>query len=88
MNTGLVPQTAAIDCPGLSGLKKLTVVTIAMSGGNNPFQGLSMPEALALAGVLNIDVTLSEGDAGQQKVIDIPVVNLGGAQAFAAACAD
>lgn len=80
----------SVDANGanLTGLTKLTVVTAAMTGGVNPFDGLSMSECLAVAGSTSLDVTLTEADAGQEKQVDVPVMNLGGMQAFAAACAD
>ena len=71
----------------LSGLKLLTIATMPMSGGNNPFEGKSMTEILAM-GTAKFDVTLTPEDAGLQKTVDVPVVNLGGVQAFAAACSD
>lgn len=72
----------------LTGLAKLTIVSLAMTGGVNPFQGKSMTDCLALAGVQKVDVTITPTDAGQQKTVDVNVMNLGGSQAFAAACAD
>lgn len=72
----------------LSGLTKLTVATAIMTGGTNPFTGKSMTEILATAGVQKVDVTIVPADAGQQKVVDVTVMNLGGTQAFAAACSD
>ena len=79
----------AIDSDGsnLTGLTKITIVTVAMSG-EHPFEGKSMSEVLAVPGVVSIDVSLQESDAGTQKTVEMPVVNLGGQQAFAAACAD
>jgi len=38
---GLQQLLKRSDGNNLSGLKKLTVVTIAMSGGNNPFQAFA-----------------------------------------------
>lgn len=76
------------DGSELTGLVKLTVATLPMSEGINPFEGLSMPEILALTGVVTAEVELVPGDAGTQKEFDIAIVNLGGFQAFAAACAD
>jgi len=72
----------------LSGLTKLTVVSLPMTDGINPFDGLGMPEALGLPGVQKIDVAVVEADAGTEKQVDVAVMNLGGVQAFGAACAD
>ena len=69
----------------LSGLTKLTVATIA---GTTAFTGKTMTEILAISGVAKVDVTLTPADAGQQKVVDLPVTNLGGQQSIAAACSD
>jgi len=41
-----------------------------------------------MAGIQKIDVALTPADAGQQKTVDVTVMNLGGTQAFAAACSD
>ena len=83
-----------IACPtmdsngsNLTGLSKLTVVSLPMTV-SNPFESLSMTEALALPGVQSVDVALTPDDAGQQKTVDVAVMNLGGFQAFGAACAD
>lgn len=70
------------DGSNLTGLTKLTVVTVAMPTAANPLQGLTMTAALALPGVQKVDVTLSPSDAGQNKDIDIPVVSLGSTQVF------
>lgn len=80
--------TMDADGSNLSGLTKLTVVSLPMSGGENPFEGLSMAEALALPGVQQVDVTVTDADAGTEKQVDVAVMNLGGVQAFGAACAD
>ena len=82
-----IPTTDATGGP-LTGLTYLTVATATMSEGVNPFEGLSMPEILALPGAASIDIELTEADAGTQKVVTLPVVNLGGFQALAAACKD
>jgi len=82
-----VPTTDATGGP-LTGLTTLTVATATMSEGINPFEGLSMSEILALPGAASVDVELTEADAGTQKVVTLPVVNLGGFQALAAACKD
>lgn len=76
------------DNSELTGLTKLTVVTLPMVGGANPFVGLSMVEILALPGIVVQDVALSPTDAGTVKVVSVPLVNLGGFQAFAAAVTD
>ncbi len=85
--TVAIPSMDA-DGSNLTGLTKLTVVTVAMPTAANPLQGLTMTAALALPGVQKVDVTLSPSDAGQNKDIDIPVVSLGSTQAFGAACSD
>lgn len=72
----------------LTGLTKLTVVSLPQTDGVNPFEGLSMSEALALPGVQAQDVSVAEADAGQETQVDMMVMNLGGSQAFAAACND
>jgi len=82
-----IPTTDATGGP-LTGLTKLTVTTATMSAGANPFDGLSMSEILALPGAASVDVDLTEADAGTQKEVVLPVVNLGGFQALAAACSD
>lgn len=71
----------------LSGLTTLTLATASMSDGLNPFEGLSMPEILAL-GAVSVNVELTPEDAGTQKVVSLAIVNLGGFQALAAACND
>jgi len=76
------------DQTPLTGLTKLTVVTLTMVEGSNPFVGLSMDEIKGLPGVVVQDVTLTPEDAGTVKTVNLPVLNLGGFQAFAAACAD
>ena len=76
------------DGGNLTGLTKLTVATMAMAGVDNPFEALSMAEIVAMAGVTKIVVTISPADAGTEKSVDVPVTNLGGFQAFAAACSD
>jgi len=82
-----MPTTDA-NGDNLTGLTKLTVATLAQVGGDNPFDGLSMAEILALQGVQVQNITLKDEDAGTEKQVDMPIVNLGGMQAFAAACAD
>lgn len=79
-----------VDADGseLTGLTKLTVATAAVVDAVNPFEGLSMPEILALGGVIFTDVTLTPSDAGTQKDVTLPVVNRGGFQTFAAAVSD
>ena len=83
-------STPTMDSNGgsLTGLTKLTVVSAVMTGGVNPFTAKSMTEILAMAGIQKIDVALTPADAGQQKTVDVTVMNLGGTQAFAAACSD
>ena len=93
INNQLVRAVLAIptvdsDGSNLTGLTKLTVATAVMAGATNPFTGMSMAEILALPGVVSIDVALQASDAGAQKTVELPVVNLGGQQAFAAAAAD
>ncbi len=80
--------TSDVGGGALTGITKLTVATAPMSGGVNPFDGLSMEEILALPEAASVDVALVEADAGTQKEVTLPVVNLGGYQAFAAACSD
>jgi len=82
-----IPTTDATGGP-LTGLARLTVATATMSAGANPFDGLSMPEILAFAGAASVDVELTEADAGTQKEVILPIVNLGGFHALAAACND
>ena len=90
LNVSLVLAMPVMDANGanLTGLAKLTVATAVMTGGVNPFTGLSMTQIVALPGVTKVNVTLTPDDAGQQKTVVLPVVNLGGQQAFAAACSD
>lgn len=76
------------DGSELSGLSKLVVATAPFVEGINPFEGLSMPEILALPGVVTAEVVLTDEDAGQQKPVVLPITNLGGNQAVAAACND
>lgn len=89
-NISLVLAMPTMDSNGtnLTGLAKVTVVTAVMVGGVNPFTNLSMTELLALPSVTKVHVTLTPDDAGLQKTVLVPVVNLGGQQAFAAACSD
>ena len=89
----IIKATVAIpvmdsDGSNLTGLTKLTIVTAVMTGGVNPFESKGMAEILAMSGVQKVDVTLVPADAGQEKTVDVAVMNLGGVQAFAAACAD
>lgn len=89
VKVGVALPSMDADGGNLSGLTKLTVATIAMADpATNPFAGKSMVEILALAGVSKVNVTVTASDAGQEKSIDVPVINLGGFQAFAAACSD
>ena len=76
------------DGSELTGLAKLTVATAAKVDGVNPFEGKSMDEILADLSVTFVDVTVSPTDAGTQISTDLPIVNLGGFQAFAAAVSD
>jgi len=80
--------TLDADGNNLSGLTTLTVATLPKTGPDSPFEGLSMDQILALTGVVKVDVPVTPADAGVQKEVDLPVVNLGGFQSFAAACAD
>lgn len=83
-----IPTTDS-DGSELSGLTKLVVATATMTEGVNPFELLTMDEILALPGVTMNEETLDpEVDPGQQKTVILPVVNLGGFQALAAACSD
>ena len=83
-------QLPLVDADGseLTGLAGLALATLPMAEGINPFTGLSMAEIRALPGVLVQDVALTVGDAGGLKSIAVPVMNLGGWQAFAAAVTD
>ena len=76
------------DGGNLTGLTKMTVVSLPQVDGTNPFEGIGMPEALVITGVAKFDVTLEPADAGTEKTVDVTVMNLGGAQAFGVACAD
>lgn len=80
-----IPSKNADGGP-LVGLTRLTVVTIAMTGNTNPLEGLSVSEMKSLG--VSIDIDLVDGDAGTRKVIELPIVNLGGFQGFAAVCTD
>lgn len=82
-----IPTTDATG-GALTGLAKLTVATMVMSGGQSPFVGLSMDEILALPGVNVVHVDLVEAEAGTQIEVVLPIVNLGGFQSLAAACSD
>ena len=81
----------ALDANGaaLSGLIKLTVATVIMPDVNvNPFDGLAMDAIMALPDVQVVHVDLVPADAGAEKVVLVPIVNLGGCQALAVACSD
>lgn len=82
-----IPLQDADGSP-LTGLTKLSLSTLPMTEGINPFLGLSMEECMALPGAITQDVALTPGDAGTSKDLVVPVVNLGGFQAFATACTD
>jgi len=86
----LVIAVPSVDADGnnLTGLTKLTVVTVMQSGTANPLTGLTMTAAMALPGVTKLDIALAPADAGQQKTVDVPVLTLGGTQVFGAACSD
>ena len=86
----LVLALPTMDAPGsnLTGLTALTVVTAPMVGGVDPFANKSMTDILAMPNASKVSVTVGPEEAGQQKTVDMPVVNLGGQQAFCAACAD
>lgn len=86
----LVIALPTMDANGanLTGLTKLSVASAVMTGGTNPFESKSMTEILAMTGVTKTHVTVTPTEAGQQKTVDVPVANLGGMQAFAAACSD
>jgi hypothetical protein len=80
-----------VDATGtaLTGLTRLTIVSLAMTDEySNPFEDLNMLDCLALPKVQKIDVAISPADAGTEKEVDVAIINLGGFQAFAAACAD
>lgn len=82
-------QLPLVDADGseLTGLSKLTVASTVMVNGENPFIGKSMDEIIA-SGAQVQHVDLTPGDAGTIKDVTIPLVNLGGFQAFAAAVTD
>lgn len=91
----LTLPSADADGTPLTGLTKLTVVTIAPFDvanpleGPNPFAGLSaFSDALAVPGVTRVDLPLSSEDAGRQVDIVLPVLAAGRHQFFAAACTD
>jgi len=72
----------------LSGLTKLTIASIVIVAGVNPFEGKTMTEILAIPGIQKVDIALTMDDAGQQKTADILIQSIGSTQAIAAACAD
>ena len=80
--------TMDADGSNLSGLAKLIIVSLPMTGGVNPFENMGMNEALALPGVQQIVVAVDVAEAGTEKQVNVPVMNLGGTQAFGAACGD
>lgn len=86
----LVIALPTMDSGGgnLTGLVKLSVASLPMVGTTNPFTGKAMNEILVLPSVQKIDVTVSAADAGTQRSVDVSVMNLGGTQAFCAACSD
>jgi len=88
VNCTVTLPTLDANGDNLSGLTKLTVVTLPKTGATSPFEGLSMNQCIVLSGAVKVDVVVTMSDAGVQKSVDIPVVNLGGFQSFAAACAD
>lgn len=80
----------AVDSDGteLTGLTVLAIATAPQLDGVNPFGGLGWLEVTALPGAVVVSTPVTPGDAGATKTIKLPVVALGGVQAFAAACSD
>lgn len=76
------------DGTSLTGLTMLKVATLPMTEGANPFIGLSIDEIANLPGVVVNEVGLTPSDAGTVATINVPIMNLGGFQAFAAAVSD
>jgi hypothetical protein len=79
-----------LDADGseLSGMTRLVVATAIEVDGLSPFASLSMQDILALPGVVSVEVAVSAADAGAQKLVELPVLNLGGYQEIAAAVSD
>ena len=82
-----LPLTDA-DGSALTGLVKLTLATLPMLEGANPFTDMDMPSIINIPNVLIVELSLVEADAGQVKEIEVPVLNLGSWQAFACAVSD
>ena len=72
----------------MTGLTKLVVLSLPKVDATNPFDGVATIDALVLPGVFTVEVTVTPTDAGTTKTVDVPVLNLGGVQAFACACND
>ena len=91
VNNDIIQATIAIpsmdsDGGNLSQLSKLTVATTVVKDRIMPFKDKNMIEILAQPSVQKVDVPLTLMDAGQEKIVSIPVVELGAVQTFAAAC--
>jgi hypothetical protein len=81
--------SADADGSQLSGLKRVDIATAPVgSEGANPFEGKAWPEIAAMDGVVLAGLDITPEAAGTQVKITIPVLNLGGSQAIAAACSD
>ena len=88
IRTVIVMPVMDANGDNLSGLTKLTIASIVIVGGINPFSGKTMVEILAIPGIQKVDIVLTMDDAGQQKTADILIQSLGSSQAISAACAD
>lgn len=80
LNGEITPPSLDADNTGLTGLKKITSVTIATPPGveNDPFLGVStMPQALALPGAVAKHETATDADAGVARPWSVDVVNAG-----------
>ena len=88
IRTVIVMPVMDANGDNLSGLTKLTIASIVIVGGINPFSGKTMVEILAITGIQKVDIVLTMDDAGQQKTADILIQSLGSSQAISAACAD
>ena len=77
------------DGSDLTGMTKLVVATAPqVAGGANAYEGMGMQEILTLPSSVAANISLTPDDAGSQKTVEIPIVNLGGYQSIAAAVTD